>query len=274
MLVTATSAVLYDADKKGAFEKYMKAQADALERLIEDEGLGIELHDIILVTECCLTRDWAIMVVRDSSSSSSFGFEIAALDANIQGSVARLWSSQIQVPLHQWPPNPPLRISNIGKPEPHNDEVYRDVEGTEDSPARTQCIFLRGYRVSRRRRWLGMKIRAAAEPQDLPEDHSPPPGPVVRADGNTPELMVLDESLNTTEKVRDSLPIPNIAIQRERVVPPWRIDVYQELSVISFRCVANCLRAEVKSHNIVLHLRIPRMRPLHFTMMSSAGSQR
>lgn len=201
MLVTTTRALLYDAQRIGAFEKYLRAQSTALESLIEREELGIALSDIILVTECCLTKDWAIMVVRDSESSASFGFELGPPGTALQATVSRFWSSQTQVPLHQWSADAPLQASIIGKPEPDNNLVYSRVEGP---PVRTQCIFLRGYRVSRRRPWPGLRIRAAAGPDELPKDQFPPSGPAspISTRESEGELVVSDESLRDPLEVR------------------------------------------------------------------------
>lgn len=123
------------------------------------------------------------------------------MGAGTRGSVSKLRATQMQVPLHQWPADPPPEISEIGKP--HNDEVYHQVVGT-DGTLRTQCIFLRGYRVLRRSVpfLYRLKLKAAAGPHELPKYEPPsPPGTGNIASESAEDVVVLDESLDDVWKV-------------------------------------------------------------------------
>lgn len=194
-----TQALLYVADYPGEFEEYILdlVQSGALERVARLKQRGIALSDIIIVTGCYRTSSGAIMVVNESASSTSTSFKAGASGVSVQGSQ----SSQTRIPLHVW--GAPSDCLAIGNPGPGNDGVYRGIRRSDGTPDWTQCIFLEGWRVQRRR-LRGMKIKAAAGPHELPMDRprSPTPPPISADDDDATELIILNETFEDPREVR------------------------------------------------------------------------
>lgn len=239
MLLVTKSALVYDAEAKGAFGDYLAAQADVLEEVIALRGLGIKLSDIILVTECSLTRNWALTVSRGSRKSGEFSFELGVLDGEAEATISALRASETSVPVHRWSPdnNSLKRPSTIGKPEPLDDEIYTYAEGV-DGIVRDQCVFLRGYRLGRRS-LSGLKPRAAAGLAEPPGDRPPSPDTGVRASDGMNRPIVSDELLDDPKGVRD-FPIffcgTDWPLSCSKTTSSW---IY---STISFKCVLHSFR--------------------------------
>lgn len=203
VLATTAEAKRYHAKSPGAFEDHILSHSDALKRLVKTEKLGIKLTDVIVVTGCCLTVEGAIMVIDDSSGSASFGFQLGASEASIQGSMSKHWRSHTEVPLHKWGVPPPSEISHTGKPEPHDDTEYGAINGTHGTQKSTQCIFLQGYRAELRS-LFPKKLKAAAGPHQLGKDQPPPQNaPAVSTECASKFAVSDDESCSELGDVRN-----------------------------------------------------------------------
>lgn len=122
-----------------------------------DRGHDVQLKDIMLVTECHLTADWATGVWTESSASGQVSSRLSAfLNASASGERRRY----IHIP-PRYSPDPDRILAG----------------GTTDEIRRDQCIFLRGYWV--KDGLFGLKLKAAAGPHDLGSDMEQGPRPTI-----------------------------------------------------------------------------------------------
>ncbi|KAI0289863.1 hypothetical protein BC826DRAFT_970762 [Russula brevipes] len=136
----------YDTIAQGDFGKWIVTHIDCWFAFTRTLGLGIQrMEDIVLVTGCHLTRSWANIAFLQGRGEArvSFGAQVTDV-SNIE------WC---------FPPEGRQRVAlNFG---PNGRNLPED-----------QCIFIRGFRVTRR---LGIfpRLRAAAGPSQNPDPDEP-----------------------------------------------------------------------------------------------------
>ncbi|KAI0289864.1 hypothetical protein BC826DRAFT_588520 [Russula brevipes] len=132
----------YNAIAQGAFGKWIVTHIDRWFAFTQRLGLGItRMEDIILVTGCDLTRSWANIAFLQGRGEARVSF-----GAQVNGAPNIDW---------QFPPGESHRVAlNLG---PNGENLPED-----------QCIFIRGFRVTR---LLGIlpRLRAAAGPSQNPD---------------------------------------------------------------------------------------------------------
>lgn len=109
------------------------------------------MHDLILVTECTMTADWAI-VTWDSSThdlEASFSVGLPGFPSFEVGFWGR-WEGQVGLPVRVGP--------------------YRDAATPQDGADRDQCIFFRGLRAVRRAAIMELLLKIIVINQHRPED--------------------------------------------------------------------------------------------------------
>ena len=207
-LVTKGHAVRHDAIAKGPFSKHMLAHCKSWLSYANDElQRDIALRDLILVTGCDLTKEWATAVFNETGRAASIAFEVDAQVASANLGFWGRWSGTTSVPHRTWPSIPPSPLSTIGKPSV-------DPYFSTDTADWTQCVFIRGYRVERRFRIGPKGMKAAAEPVDLPKDRTPSPtGPAASGEGyhsdeDMGELMLMDLDPKDPHEVTIPLCVP------------------------------------------------------------------
>ncbi|EJD01902.1 uncharacterized protein FOMMEDRAFT_29043 [Fomitiporia mediterranea MF3/22] len=146
----------------------------------DDLERRITLRDIVLVTGCDLTADWATAVFVEKSTQCEVEFKACDPASLTTGSVGfwGTWQSSVNVP-HRCGPcpvQPPSTPSTRHTIEPVQ-QLNTDPLLVE--PNYNQCIFLRGFRVQDRRVLSPKIIKAAAEPKDLDMDRDSDAAPVI-----------------------------------------------------------------------------------------------
>lgn len=112
-------------------EHYLVNNCKSWSRLIRRMGIQEELHNLIFVTECVLTGDWATVVWETSSVHSEIDFNIGVSNGPRIGlSAWGAWQDIKSLPKRSGP----RRVDSSRR------RAY-DMEQFD------QCIFLRGLRV-------------------------------------------------------------------------------------------------------------------------------
>ena len=139
----------------------------------ETRNPDMPLSDIILVTGCDLTREWATVVFTQKTSDASVGFTAGGIPSSSQSMATSFWgnwTTETSVP-HRCGPQRTI---------PSMDEDYTSgvvtAPTTSDPGQRiiedNQCVFIRGYRVQERR-LFPKRLRAAAGPSIIPDQDDP-----------------------------------------------------------------------------------------------------
>ena len=167
-------------------------------------GRDIDLRDIVLVTGRDLTKQWATATFMEKSRDAGISFQVGDGFGSVLGNAGLAfwgsWSSNIVVP-HRCGPvpvEPPAQEANSRL----RIEDAPDGSAPSISQIYNQCVFLRGFRVRERTRFLPKIIKAAAEgaDNDDPKDDDPS-----RSSSLMPVEMSRSENVST-----DSVSIESI----------------------------------------------------------------
>jgi len=172
-LVTKHKTKRDDAQYEGRFKAYMLANYKSWIEFANDLSHGghdIEVKDLLFVTGRDMTEDFSMLAFSHNERGMNLDFNLGA--ASAWGS----WSTQFPV-FENWGPQ---------APEPDVDELDLDAviaaprnevnasaspDTTAARPEFRQCVFLRGFRVKRRIKFVPKVMKAAAGPDELdPED--------------------------------------------------------------------------------------------------------
>lgn len=142
-------------------------------------GCLVTLRDIVLVTGCDLTAEWATATFVEKSSQCEIEFKASDPTMLVSGSAAvwGTWQSSIRVPSRCGPGS--ARRSSTALATNRRDGELRPEGEDTGGPPYNQCIFVRGFRVSDRKLLAPRIIRAAADPNDLDMDRDGDIGPVI-----------------------------------------------------------------------------------------------
>lgn len=157
-------------------------------------GRGISLRDIVLVTGCDLTNKWTIATFDEETVDAEVCFSVNALPGSTGFGIWGEWQSEVHVPNLSGPGPllpPPLSASTS------TTESTEIISRTTDF---NQCIFIRGYHIIHRLLPFALKLRAAAEPQDLPRDSDPFAQSPVLCEDDTANLIDSLELLHMPEE--------------------------------------------------------------------------
>ncbi|KAH8107367.1 hypothetical protein DFH11DRAFT_1517667 [Phellopilus nigrolimitatus] len=201
-LLIKNHAYRFDARSLRAFAQCMKDNYSTWRAFAKDvHNRDVALHDIVLVTGCDLTAEWAMATFNESERGASVSFEVGQApfgsgDFKLWGE----WTSNVHVP-HRCGPIPTL--------PPASRESLLITGGSPSSGQAkdnyNQCIFIRGYRIYRRFWRVPKKIKGAAEPKDLEKEPPPPPSDgqaSVNSEYEQAELELAELSL-PLKQVRD-----------------------------------------------------------------------
>ncbi|EIM79906.1 uncharacterized protein STEHIDRAFT_172904 [Stereum hirsutum FP-91666 SS1] len=169
VLAISEDATRQDAHLLVNYETYMLENCSRWLALVEMQGLGLRMEDIVLVTGCDLTSAWAVAAFTDSGVDASVQLHVGATPAgavDIGTNVS--WRNERNVERH-WGPRRRM-TSGFGA------DPFQQV--ATPSSEQNQCIFIRGYRVKFRSRFLPKKLVAAAEPVDYDMDDDEDHGPI------------------------------------------------------------------------------------------------
>lgn len=175
-----------DALRRRDLRKYMLKHYRTWLPFIRDNlGREIELSEVVLVTGCDLTADWATAAFVEGSKKASISFTVGdPIVATAQASLWGSWQTSVNVP-HRCGPSPSTR------PVP-NDALVPRVDA---SPATefNQCIFIRSFRMMERPLFLPPVLKAAAGYQTYEKQHDSDHTPCVRS-GPVSTGLVVQES--------------------------------------------------------------------------------
>ncbi|KAH8117720.1 hypothetical protein DFH11DRAFT_854157 [Phellopilus nigrolimitatus] len=147
-LITKNFIKCEDAVRMKAMKDYIGKNCDSWHKFAISEGRDIQLHDLILVTGCDLTTDWAMATFNERSSGVEVSFEVGGPVASAGFSIWGEWSSTVDIPYRCGP-----ILTNSALKSPLTEQF-------------NQCVFIRGFRKARRLPWF-KKLYAAAEPKDF-----------------------------------------------------------------------------------------------------------
>lgn len=132
------------------FFEYVRKHHRSWYDLAQTIGLAVRPDDLILVSGWLKTTDWVVATVLTEERSRGFSLSIDSVSSPVQASFNIERATHRSFSAHQ------RRGPNRVAERRHN-----------------QCLFIRYYKAKYRvphMSWLGMKIVAAAEPQDLREE--------------------------------------------------------------------------------------------------------
>lgn len=158
-----------DSDCEGILGKHMlRHYRDWHAFAQEKRNPEMPLSDIILVTGCDLTREWATVVFTEKASNASINFTAGvpsypSVGASFWGS----WSTETSVP-HRCGPVPPMVMDEL------SGLLTAPSTTIQESGPYNQCVFIRGYRVQERL-MFPKKLKAAAGPSDVQGQRDPEP---------------------------------------------------------------------------------------------------
>lgn len=154
-LVTKYPAFRKDTFRDRDFIKYMSKHRKSWLAFFHDHlGIQLELPEIVLVTGCDLTADWATAVFIKSYKNAAIYF--TAGDSSIVSGQASLWGSwktSVNIP-HRCGPSQASKPPTVGDIVPY--------QTSSQAAEVNQCIFIRGLRMKERQLVLPPKIKAAA----------------------------------------------------------------------------------------------------------------
>ena len=140
----------------------------------------VQLQDMIFVTGCDLTTEWATVAFLGEQTVEAFArFHVDVPVAGALGMSSSIWGSWMSAMSTMTPARcGPSQMSStpFTTTQPEDHVLRNSLEGTGAPipPRRVefdQCVFLRGFRVKEYTRFLP-RLKAAAEPEDL---GGPPP---------------------------------------------------------------------------------------------------
>ncbi|CAL1716217.1 unnamed protein product [Somion occarium] len=146
-----------DAEQLGRFQKYIRKHYKSWLRFANSQlEYAITVDDLLLVTGCDMTKDYSMLAFTENQQLIGFDFRLRAGSAMSVG--ASTWASwECQFPTFQnWGPQP---MNNLDK-----------AISWLDTPKRTQCVFVRGYRIRERAKVIPTVIEAGAEPPNPGND--------------------------------------------------------------------------------------------------------
>ncbi len=174
-LMTKYPAKRQDAECELDLGKYMLLNYETwLLFLRDDLGRNIQLCDLVLVTGCNLTADWATATFLESSDNASISFAVG--DSSIGLAPISLSNSSqysVYVPHKFGPDSSTLRL-----PQDNSE------------PNRNQCIFIRSFRVKKNPIWKLRIIKASSRPHQLDktDDNMNPVAPASSSTAPSDEL--------------------------------------------------------------------------------------
>ena len=157
-----------DATARGAFAKCIIKHIDEWFAFARERDLGISREDIILVTGCHLTRTWASIAFRDEGEQVSFGVQVSGV-SDVMWQFTREGAQGVAYNLG---PSGQVRLCILFLP-PKTTTGHGRMFSNQNLPE-NQCIFIRGFRVTRFSKIIP-RLRGAAGPAQLPDEDDPNP---------------------------------------------------------------------------------------------------
>jgi hypothetical protein len=159
----------WDTLARGTFANCILNQIDRWLTFARKRGFRIaRMEDIMLVTGCHLVRSWANVAFSESQSEQQLSFKVTVdgSGVNVRWRVSREDAGGVAF---NCGPSGQVRCFTISV---YAETLFGLMELYQDLPE-NQCIFVRGFRVTR---FLGIipKVRGAAEPTQDSGGYGPP----------------------------------------------------------------------------------------------------
>lgn len=152
--------------------------------------LDVELRDIVLVTGCDMTANWATATFTDRTINAVVSFQAGQAAVGAETSLWGSWQTSVGVP-HRCGPQP------MHPPSPG------EITPLPLVPAFNQCIFIRTYRVHERPMFLPNTIIANAGPHKLDKNYPDAPGSSAHAVNTQQAMDVWDGTADSVNPVVD-----------------------------------------------------------------------
>jgi hypothetical protein len=152
-----------DTAARGDFAKCMIKHINEWFAFAQERGSGISREDIILVTGCHLARTWATIAFQERGEQIAFGVQMSGV-SNVAW---RFTPEGAQGVAYNLGPSDQVRFCIFFLPQ----QIATGHGGTfsNQNLPENQCIFIRGFRVTRFSMIIP-RIRAAAGPSQLPDE--------------------------------------------------------------------------------------------------------
>lgn len=165
ILVTKHKTFRDNAERIDHFKQYILRNYKAWSIFAGEQGHGIDVEDLILVTGRDMTEDFSMVAFSQNEGRIEMQFEAGA--SKLGSASFSAWGSWLcELPVFEnW--GPQERVPHV--PNESNADVGYGMES--DTPKYQQCVFLRGYRIYRMARIFPRVLRAGAGPHDLGPGH-------------------------------------------------------------------------------------------------------
>ena len=165
MLSLPVDAQRQDTRARGDFGKWMVKHIDSWFAFARRLGLGIEqMEEIVLVTGLHLTRSWANIVFLEGQTNGHASFGVRG--DNDVGITWQFLPGSVRGGMRSW--GPQGRVRWFARVRDNVDMVFLSMQNLPEN----QCVFIRGFRVTRVLGILPRRLRGAAGPNpDLDRDH-------------------------------------------------------------------------------------------------------
>lgn len=150
VLIIKEPASRFQSKKRKKLGEELKKNYKSWHKFLCETFGELPLRQMVFVTGCDLTSDWATATFDDRVVSGDLSFKVCD-PQSVSGSLSMWgrWESSMSVPVRCGPSLEQKRV--------------HVMEGDANS---NQCIFVRGWRISERFKPLPPKLRGAAEPKD------------------------------------------------------------------------------------------------------------
>ncbi|THG99190.1 hypothetical protein EW026_g3110 [Hermanssonia centrifuga] len=195
ILVTKYDTKCSNAQRLGTFEKYICHYYKSWVRFANDQGHGIDVEDLLLVTGCDMTADYAMLAFTQNDRRREVRFEAGIQNIASTSASWGKWQCQFPIVYDSWGPQ---------------DHVMENVvcEGNDNAGKtqlkHNQCVFLRAFRVYRRAKLLPKVIKAGAGPHDLGSGRRHDEHPFFVGAGTSQDM---DSSLDWNDDMKQHTPI-------------------------------------------------------------------
>ncbi|TFK48867.1 hypothetical protein OE88DRAFT_515564 [Heliocybe sulcata] len=146
-LVLPHRAERYDTMRSKLMEKYMTDNWESWLDFTERLGMDVELQDLYLVTGCDRTDEWAMAAFRRSESEIAASATIIVPGAaNVTAAFSCKWETTSSV------------LHNTGPYRPTSSTPTDDSSQRDKATLCNQTVFIRGYRMKKRKNWKGKQV--------------------------------------------------------------------------------------------------------------------
>ncbi|KZT37110.1 hypothetical protein SISSUDRAFT_1063133 [Sistotremastrum suecicum HHB10207 ss-3] len=170
-------SITYDLNRKyeTKLKNHLIKYSSWWENYVSQEHEGLRLSDIVIVTGCYNTRNWAVAAFDNSRSSARIKFQVQdEIGLSVWGS----WEATQSIDTKAGPDRRCETPSRRPVPwiEPSQ---YADCD---------QNVFLKGLRFTTRSSFFSLRLKAGAGPHLLPRDHNDSEGEPSLTIANFPSL--------------------------------------------------------------------------------------